>query len=182
MNELIEDIKSLGLKPHMIMMVAGGNPMDPADEDKIAPSLLAGLEVAKKHGVEHVASTSFEEWMKPGAATLTGDAFAAAAAQAAAVTAAAASTTRSPSNCPRRPPARARSTCRRTRARPPSRRSSTSRSAAAAASGRRDQRGGRDEHARAPRARSTHDHNTASLHFFFVTRTGAQGGQLGCLF
>ncbi|QXD32188.1 hypothetical protein [Candidatus Pelagisphaera phototrophica] len=75
MNELIEDIKSLGLKPHMIMMVAGGNPMDPADEDKISPSLLAGLEVAKKHGVEHVASTSFEEWMKPGAETLTGNAF-----------------------------------------------------------------------------------------------------------
>ena len=81
MNELIEDIKSLGLKPHMIMMVAGGNPMDPADEDKIAPSLLAGLEAAKKHGVEHVASTSFEEWMKPGAETLTGDAFDAAVTQ-----------------------------------------------------------------------------------------------------
>lgn len=81
MDELIQEIKSLGLKPHMIMMVAGGNPMDPADEDKVAPSLLAGLEVAKKHGVEHVASTSFEEWMKPGAQALTGDAFDAAVQQ-----------------------------------------------------------------------------------------------------
>lgn len=81
MDELIQEMKSLGLQPHMIMMVAGGNPMDPTDEDKVAPSLLAALEVAKKHGVEHVASTSFEEWMKPGAEPLTGDAFDAAVAQ-----------------------------------------------------------------------------------------------------
>ncbi len=81
LDEMVGDIKKLGLIPHLIMMVAGGNPMDPADEDAVLPSLMAGIDAAKKHGVEHVASTSFEEWMKPGAQPLTGADFDAAVAQ-----------------------------------------------------------------------------------------------------
>ncbi len=81
LNEMVSDMKSLGLTPQLIMMAGGGDPMNPADEDAVAPSLLAGIEVAKKHGVEHVASTSFEEWMKPGAEPKTGEAFDAAVAQ-----------------------------------------------------------------------------------------------------
>ncbi len=81
MDELLNGIKALGMAPHIIMMVAGGNPMDPADEDDVAPALINGLKVAQQHGVEHVSSTSFEEWMKPGSQSLTGDAFDAAVAQ-----------------------------------------------------------------------------------------------------
>jgi len=81
LNEMVSDIKALGLTPQLIMMVAGGNPMDPADEDAVAPSLIEALKVAQKHGVEHVASTSFEEWMKPGSKPQTGEAFDAAVAQ-----------------------------------------------------------------------------------------------------
>ena len=55
--------------------------MDPADEDTVAPMLVAGLETAKQFGIEHVASTSIEEWMKPSAKTLTGAEFEAALAQ-----------------------------------------------------------------------------------------------------
>ncbi|MCZ6674040.1 MAG: hypothetical protein O7C75_14005, partial [Verrucomicrobia bacterium] len=80
-DELFTGIKSMGLKPLTIMMVAGGNPMDPADEDIVTSMLVAGLEAAKKYGIEHVSSTSIEEWMKPGAQTLTGDDFDAAVAQ-----------------------------------------------------------------------------------------------------
>lgn len=80
-EDLIGGIKDLGMKPHVIMMVAGGNPMDPADEDTVAPMLVAGLQSAQQLGVEHVASTSIEEWMKPGAKRLTGAEFDAALAQ-----------------------------------------------------------------------------------------------------
>ena len=75
LDEMMKDLKSLDLIPHIIMMVGGGNPMDPADEDAVLPSLLAGIRAAQAHGVEHIASTSFEEWMKPGAEQLTGQAF-----------------------------------------------------------------------------------------------------------
>jgi hypothetical protein len=80
-DELFTTIKSMGLKPLIIMMVAGGNPMDPADEDVVAPMLVAGLEAAKKYGIEHVSSTSIEEWMKQGAEPMTGEAYDAAVAQ-----------------------------------------------------------------------------------------------------
>ena len=80
-DELFTGIKSMGLKPQTIMMIAGGNPMDPADEDIVAPMLVAGLETAKKYDIEHVSSTSLEEWMKPGALELTGEAFDAAVVQ-----------------------------------------------------------------------------------------------------
>jgi len=80
-EDLFGGIKNLGMKPHMIMMVTGGNPMDPADEDIVAPILVSGLKVAQQFEIEHVASTSIEEWMKPGAQPLTGEAFDAAVAQ-----------------------------------------------------------------------------------------------------
>ena len=41
--------------------------MNPADEDAVVAMLVSGIEVAKKHGITQVASTSIEEWMKPGA-------------------------------------------------------------------------------------------------------------------
>ena len=81
MDDLVNGIKALGLKPHIIMMVAGGNPMNPADEDTIAEALLNGLKVAQQHSVEHVSSTSFEEWMKSDSQPLTGDDFDAAGTQ-----------------------------------------------------------------------------------------------------
>lgn len=80
-DEMFEAIKRTGVKPLLIMMVGGGNPMDPADEDSVIPGLVEGLEAAKRHGIEHVSSTTLEEWMKPGATELTGDAFDAAVAQ-----------------------------------------------------------------------------------------------------
>lgn len=80
-KDLFGGIRELGMKPHMIMMVAGGNPMDPADEDGVAEMLVSGLKVAQKLGIENVSSTSIEEWMKPGAPTLTGADFAAAVVQ-----------------------------------------------------------------------------------------------------
>lgn len=79
--DLLESIKHAGMTPHVIMMVAGGNPMDPADEDTVAPMLVAGLKAAQEFGVENVSSTSIEEWMKPGAKKLTGAAYDAAVAQ-----------------------------------------------------------------------------------------------------
>ena len=80
-QDLFGGIRELGITPYMIMMVAGGNPMNPADEDAVCEMLVAGLKAAQELNVEHVASTSIEEWMKPGATTLTGDDFAAAVAQ-----------------------------------------------------------------------------------------------------
>ena len=80
-EDLFGGIKALGINPYMIMMVAGGNPMDPADEDVVAPMLVDGLKAAQRLGIKHVASTSIEEWMKPGATRLTGADFDAAVAQ-----------------------------------------------------------------------------------------------------
>lgn len=80
-QDLFGGIRELGLNPYMIMMVAGGNPMDPADEDAVCEMLVDGLKTAQALKVEHVASTSIEEWMKPGAPALTGADFEAAVAQ-----------------------------------------------------------------------------------------------------
>lgn len=80
-EDLFGGIRALGIKPHMIMMVAGGNPMDPADEDVVVGMLVNNLRIAQQFGIEGVSSTSIEEWMKPGAQPLTGDAFEAAVAQ-----------------------------------------------------------------------------------------------------
>lgn len=66
-NEMITGLKDLGLIVHLIMMVGGADPMNPADEDAVVGMLTESLNAAKTHGIAHVASTSLEEWMKEGA-------------------------------------------------------------------------------------------------------------------
>lgn len=80
-EELINGLRELGLAVHLIMMVGGADPMEPADEDKVVAMLVAGIEVAKKYGITQVASTSIEQWMQPGAMPKTGADFEAAVAQ-----------------------------------------------------------------------------------------------------
>lgn len=66
MTELFEGIHALGLEPHVIMMVGGANPMEPADEDNVVAQLLGGLKLAVENGIKHVSSTSIETWMGGG--------------------------------------------------------------------------------------------------------------------
>jgi hypothetical protein len=80
-DEMMNGLKALGLKVYLILMVGGADPMDPADEDKVVAMLKSSITAAIKHGVTQVASTSVEEWMKPGAKPKTGSALAAAIAQ-----------------------------------------------------------------------------------------------------
>lgn len=80
-DELVSGLRALGLEVHLILMVGGADPMNPADEDAVVAMLVAGIEVAKKHGITQIASTSIEEWMKPGATPKTGADFDAAVAQ-----------------------------------------------------------------------------------------------------
>ncbi|MGJ8644477.1 MAG: hypothetical protein ACSHX9_13795 [Luteolibacter sp.] len=62
-SEMIVGLQELGLDVHLIMMVGGANPMDPADEDAVIGQLMSSLKAALKHKVASVASTSIEEWM-----------------------------------------------------------------------------------------------------------------------
>ncbi|MAS95457.1 MAG: hypothetical protein CMO55_19835 [Verrucomicrobiales bacterium] len=80
-DDLINGLRSLDLEVHLIMMVGGADPMNPADEDAVVEMLVAGIEVAKKYGITQIASTSIEEWMQPGATPKTGADFEAAVAQ-----------------------------------------------------------------------------------------------------
>lgn len=80
-DDLITGLKALGLEVHLIMMVGGADPMNPADEDAVVAMLVAGIEVAKQYGITQVASTSIEAWMAPGATPKTGADFEAAVAQ-----------------------------------------------------------------------------------------------------
>jgi hypothetical protein len=61
--ELIEGLRALDLEVHLILMVGGSNPMNPADEDAVVAQLVPALKAAVQHGVAHVSSTSIEEWM-----------------------------------------------------------------------------------------------------------------------
>ena len=79
-TELVSGLKALGLEVQFVMMVGEGDPMDPADEDKVVRLLVDCLESAKKHGVRQVASTSLEAWMSQGSAK-TGEEFDAAVKQ-----------------------------------------------------------------------------------------------------
>lgn len=81
MDDLFNGLRALGLEAHIIMMVGGADPMNPDDEDTVVEMLKAGIEIAKKYGITQVASTSIEEWMKPGAVPKTGAEFEAAVAQ-----------------------------------------------------------------------------------------------------
>lgn len=80
-DDLITGLRAVGLEVHIIMMVGGADPMSPADEDAVVEMLVAGLKIAQKYGIKHVASTSIEEWMKPGAKPKEGADFDAAVAQ-----------------------------------------------------------------------------------------------------
>ena len=62
-EEMISGLKALDLDVHIIMMVGGANPMDPADEDAVVGQLVGSLKAAQQHGVASVSSTSIEEWM-----------------------------------------------------------------------------------------------------------------------
>lgn len=61
--EMVDGLKGLQLDVHLIMMVGGANPMDPADEDRVIAQLLPSLQAAQKYGAVSVGSTSIEEWM-----------------------------------------------------------------------------------------------------------------------
>ena len=74
-DEIFNAIKTRNIKPLLIIMVSGGDPMNPADEHTVCTMLIEGLNAAIKYGVENVSSTSLEEWMKPGAQQLTGNDF-----------------------------------------------------------------------------------------------------------
>lgn len=80
-DDLMKGLRALDLEVHIIMMVGGADPMNPDDEDAVVAMLLPGIEVAKKYGITQIASTSIEEWMKPGATPKTGADFEAAVAQ-----------------------------------------------------------------------------------------------------
>lgn len=62
-DELISGLRELDLEVHLILMVGGANPMNPADEDAVVSQLVPALKAAVEHGVAHVSSTSIEEWM-----------------------------------------------------------------------------------------------------------------------
>lgn len=72
-EELIVGLRALELDVHIIMMVGGADPMNPADEDKVVEILSAGIKTAKHHQITHVSSTSFEEWMSGAPAKEGGD-------------------------------------------------------------------------------------------------------------
>ena len=78
---MISDLKALGLTVHLVIMLGGVDPMDPADEEATLAQLLAPLEAAKRNGVAHVSATSVEQWMQAGAARKDGAEFDAAVAQ-----------------------------------------------------------------------------------------------------
>ncbi len=62
-DEMMTGLKGLELDVHLIMMVGGANPMDPADEDSVVSQLLPSLQATQKYGAVSVGSTSIEEWM-----------------------------------------------------------------------------------------------------------------------
>jgi hypothetical protein len=61
--EMMAGLKALKLDVHLIMMVGGANPMNPADEDAVISQLIGSLRAAQTYGAASVASTSIEEWM-----------------------------------------------------------------------------------------------------------------------
>ncbi|HEX7260654.1 MAG TPA: hypothetical protein VF258_02475 [Luteolibacter sp.] len=81
LDEMVCEMRALGLEIYFIIMVGGLNPMDPADEDAVVAQLLPSLKSAVGHGVRHVSSTSIEEWMSAGESCREGADFDAAIAQ-----------------------------------------------------------------------------------------------------
>lgn len=78
LDMMISDLKKLGLTVHLVIMMGGGDPMDPADEDATVAKFLPLLETAKRNGVTHVGAVSVEDWMRPGAERRDGEDFEAA--------------------------------------------------------------------------------------------------------
>lgn len=61
--EMVGGLKALDLEVHLIFMIGGANPMNPADEDSVVAQLVPSVKAAISHGVRYVSSTSVEEWM-----------------------------------------------------------------------------------------------------------------------
>ncbi len=80
-DAMISDLRELGLTVHLVIMIGGVDPMDPADEDATVAQLRAPLEAAKRNGIRHVSATSVELWMQEGARRKEGAEFEAAVAQ-----------------------------------------------------------------------------------------------------
>jgi len=81
MAELISQLRALGMEVGLVLMVAGANPMNSADEDRVVGQLLPGVRLAMHHGIRQIASTSIEQWMDPRETRREGAAFDAAVAQ-----------------------------------------------------------------------------------------------------
>jgi len=79
--EMVSEFRTMELDVHFILMVSGGDPMDPADEDAVVGMLVDGLNAAKKNGIRHVSSTSVEAWLQEGATPKVGAEFDSAVAQ-----------------------------------------------------------------------------------------------------
>lgn len=62
-SSMMAGLRELGLAVHLILMVGGVNPMDPADENAVVSQLVTSLKAACLHKATTVASTSIEEWM-----------------------------------------------------------------------------------------------------------------------
>ncbi|MEJ6716874.1 MAG: hypothetical protein QNK82_00140 [Akkermansiaceae bacterium] len=62
-DELINGIYELDLEPQLVLMVGGVDPVNPADEDACVEVLKAGVDIAKRHKITHIGSTSAEAWM-----------------------------------------------------------------------------------------------------------------------
>ena len=56
--EMVNGFRELELDVQFILMVGGGDPMEPSDEDTVVEILVSGLNAAKQNNVQHVASTS----------------------------------------------------------------------------------------------------------------------------
>jgi hypothetical protein len=63
LQELMQCLQELDLTLHIIMMVGGGCPMDPANEDAVVSNMIESISYCKAHGIERIASTSLEDWM-----------------------------------------------------------------------------------------------------------------------
>lgn len=68
-DELINGVYKLGLEPQLVLMVGGVDPVNPTDEDACVALLMAGVDIAKKHKISHIGSTSAEAWMASPAPT-----------------------------------------------------------------------------------------------------------------
>ena len=66
-DKVVAELRAMGLTVHLVIMLGGVDPMDPADEDATVAQLLAALAEALRNGVKHVSATSVEQWMKEGA-------------------------------------------------------------------------------------------------------------------